>query len=67
MSLISLVYPTKHIMYQNLGEIGEIPCPTVLERLLKSRGLHFYKVYQKQNGIGFRFSRNRRFTTFALI
>ena len=29
MSLISLVYPTKHIIYQNLGEIGEMPCPTL--------------------------------------
>ena len=35
MSLISLVYPTKHIIYQNLGEIGEMPCPTLyVERLL---------------------------------
>ena len=29
MSLISLVYPTKHIIYPNLGEIGEMPCPTL--------------------------------------
>ena len=39
MSLISLVYPTKHIIYQNLGEIGEMPCPTLfggyVERLLR--------------------------------
>ena len=39
MSLISLVYPTKHIIYKNLGEIGEIPCAALfggyVERLLK--------------------------------
>ena len=38
MSLISLVYQTKHIICQNLGEIGEMPCPTLfggyVERLL---------------------------------
>ena len=36
--LISLVYPTKHVIYQNLEEIGEMPCPTrfggYVERLL---------------------------------
>ena len=39
-NLISLVYPTKHIIYQNLGEIAEIPCPTLfggyVDRLLIS-------------------------------
>ena len=29
MNLVSLVYPTKYIIYQNLGEIGEMPCPTL--------------------------------------
>ena len=42
MSLISLDYPTKHIIYQNLGEIGEMPCPTLFggygERLLSHKG-----------------------------
>ena len=41
MSLISLVYPTKHIIYQNLGEFGGMLCPTLfggyVERLLRSR------------------------------
>ena len=46
-SFISLVYPTKHIIYQNLGEIGEMPCPTLfggyVERLLISHvGLHLF-------------------------
>ena len=40
MNLISLVYPTKYIIYQNLGEIGEMPCPTLfggyVERLLNT-------------------------------
>ena len=49
MSLISLVYPTKHIIYQNLGEIGEMPCPTLfggyVERLLSTRCfIHSFKV-----------------------
>ena len=38
MNLLSIVHPTKHIIYQNLGEIGEMPCPTLfggyIERLL---------------------------------
>ena len=41
MSLISIVYPTKHIIYQNLGEIGEIASPTLfggyVERLLRAQ------------------------------
>ena len=41
MSLISLGYPTKHIIYLNLGEIGEMPCPTLfggyVERLLRPK------------------------------
>ena len=40
MNLIFLVYPTKYIIYQNLGEIGEMPCPTLfggyVERLLST-------------------------------
>ena len=39
MSFISLVHPTKHIIYQNLGEIGEMPSPKLfggyVERLLR--------------------------------
>ena len=45
MSLISLVNPTKHIIYQNLGEIGEMPCPTLfggyVERLLNIDNPYF--------------------------
>ena len=44
MSLISLVYPKKHIVYQNLGAIGEIICPTLfggyVERLFISGSKH---------------------------
>ena len=40
MSLISLVCPTKHIIYPNLEEIGEMLCPTLfggyVKRLLSS-------------------------------
>ena len=37
MSLISPVYSTKHIIYQNLGKIWEMPCPTLfVERLLNN-------------------------------
>ena len=39
-SLIFLEYPKKHIIYKNLGEIAEMPCPTLfggyVERLLKN-------------------------------
>ena len=31
----SLVYPTKHIINQNLGEIGEMPCPSLFVRLCR--------------------------------
>ena len=44
MSLIFLVYPKKHIVYQNLGAIGEIICPTLfggyVERLFISGSKH---------------------------
>ena len=36
MNLISLVYPTKYIIYQNLGEIGEMPCPTLFDGYVES-------------------------------
>ena len=43
MSLISLVYPIKHIIYQTFGEIGEMPYPTLfvgyVERVLSCQNI----------------------------